>query len=509
MQRSLHLFRPLLSMVVVYFTIFASETICQDASAVKPVSFLQIDRTHFSAISGYLVNKNDTLPSGLILAMGIEPDTLDTLNKTLAIISLTSDNLPVKHVFKIDEAFFSTLKQQDAAKDTTVKTSDSTITVGVIQKVSLTSKTTARNRSQDGRLYFMINTTARSLWVYPVGYGTYTEDFRTSSGLSLLTVGGALYGSYLFSKSIELGYGRVEFMNFGADMGGIWYPTLLRIFLQNNLPANYTESDSKAINKTASTIAMLAYPLGIFAGSRFNFAGNYEYGNASVMSNLARVAPLYGFMLPLIFTNGPDDDYMNIASISSMALIPAGFALGKHIVGNRSISSGRSILMTSCGIFGALSGMMIPTLFTNDDVDIKALAVSTLLGHAGGMAFGHFYKAPVAYSYSQGIFTAVSGIVGTGIGVALPLLGSVDTHEPYVLCGMAGCWSGVVLGEILSKSLFEEGSHDRRASPEITFPGLATLPFLLLSSHMKSGTTSLPGITTLSQSHATLVDIRF
>jgi hypothetical protein len=454
---------------------------------VTPYAFELIDCSLHNRAIARLNESGVVIGEGTVLAMGFERGSGDAESKNLAVIVLGRDNRLEKRIFQIDKKLYDELSEKSVTiGDTTERRSPAAETT------RNESAPPTKDRRQDGRLYFMLNTTARSLWVYPSAFGTTIRgvDGNVIAGLSLFTLGGSLYGSYLFSKNIELGYGRVEFMNFGADMGGIYYPQLLQLLWNQIAPeSNSNNNDEYDDNRPylSGYSAMIGFPLGIFLGSKMKFAGNYQYGNASIMTNLSRVAPVYGFAIPTILWGDDvsEKKFVTVSSALSMALIPAGFYLGTALIDNRDFSSGRSILITASGIFGALSGLAIPVFW--DSAEPRVYGFTLLAGHLAGTYFGFNFKKEEEYSYGQGIFTAVSTVVGTGIGLAFPLIINANDLKAYIGTGMLGGWAGLLTGEILSKSLFEKSTHDNRVSSAISFPGFSSLPLLLLSQKFAHG----------------------
>jgi hypothetical protein len=334
---------------------------------------------------------------------------------------------------------------------------------------------------QDGRVYFMLNTTLKSLWVYPANIVRLSHgiDGQVVAGLSVLSLGGALYGSYLFTKNKELGYGRVEFLNYGGDLGGIYYPNLLGYFYQGL---------SHIGAEDASAFGMIGYPLGIYLGSRIRSGKNDGYGNASIMTTMSKWGFLYGFLLPMYF-DVKGDDYLALSCGLTMGFLPAGFFLGKRMVGDGSISSGRSILIMAGGILGAATGAAIPTLWESREQ--KIYATTTLVGQVLGTYFGLNYLSDRSYTFGQGLFMSASAVVGGALAEAPLLLAKVngDSHEAYTLMGIAGAWGGLMFGEYLSRSLFEKTPHDKQPGAAISIPGLWELPLLLLSRKYGSAAT--------------------
>ncbi len=337
---------------------------------------------------------------------------------------------------------------------------------------------------QDGRTYFIINNTIKATTIYPgaLAMALPNTDGRIITGVALLTFGGALYGSYALTSNMPMGYGKVAIMNFGGEVG-VYYPNLLSMMLADQ---GY-ENTARHISSWGS---MIGFPLGITAASFTHFVENHEYGNAAIMRHFARVGLVYGFTIPLLWAFDHDfRNYITTSSALSMCLIPAGFYVGKTIVGDRCFSAGRSGLVVITGIMGAITGAVIPSWFESETPELYV--AMGLAGSAAGTVFGFLFHKPHEYKLWQGVFMGVSAAVGAGVGASIPFLAKATDSRPYTILGVAGGWSGLIIGELLSKALFETSSRDVRASTDnIEFPIMWEWPSIAYAAfNKKSGNT--------------------
>lgn len=342
---------------------------------------------------------------------------------------------------------------------------------------------------QTGRVYFMTHTTLKTFYVYPSGFNTALGvDGSVAAGLALLTGGGALYSSYLFTKEKELGYGRVAMMNYGGELFGIAYPALLGSLLHNATELDWKNRawdsfqgeyyyDNPRSGKVAAWASMAGFPAGIYLGSRVNFTGNGQYGNASIMTDFSRWAYLYGFMLPLYGSGNSEKTYLSAATGLTMALLPAGFYLGYRITEGEDYSSGRSFMVTSGGVMGTITGTLLPALFRSENR--RVYVTSTLLGHAGGTMFGFKFRKENRYTFGQGVFMSFSAAAGAGVALSMPLIARSDNDRFYTIMGLSGGWGGYILGEKLARSIFDTSEKDRQAASNVSFPVIWQWPALL------------------------------
>ncbi len=340
--------------------------------------------------------------------------------------------------------------------------------------------------SQNGRLYFTFTTLLRSLYVYPMSYGLVMDDAKgsTVAGLTLLTLGGSIFASYQFTKNMELGYGRVAQMNYGGELG-VSYSNLLGAVIQ---PASW---------KPISVLQMVAFPAGIYLGSKSTLASNHQYGNAAVMRYFGRSAFLYGFLLPLYPTGlfKTTESYFRTASLLTMGLIPCGIKAGHSLSKIEEFSSGRSLFLETSGIMGALSGfgvgfLILPSLHsTSSEIEKNTILTSVLVGHAAASYFGLNYHKERRYTMSQAVFSSISAAGGTALGLSIPLLMDANGERPYITAALLGGWAGLLIGEQLSISLFDYSGRDKNANScpnRVSFPVAYEWPLLLQKKHIIS-----------------------
>jgi hypothetical protein len=169
-----------------------------------PQKFDLVSPALFDSFLTVLSNQGIVIDKNTVAAMGFSRDSSDTA-KRLFVISLDGAGQPAKRTFPIGQA-----------------------TPGLHgnQPVKL---------RQDGRVYFMINCALKSLFVYPSGLSMAfpNANGQVIIGVALLALGGSLYGSYAYTQKMELGYGRVEMMNYGGDLG-VAYPMLLAGFCETS-----------------------------------------------------------------------------------------------------------------------------------------------------------------------------------------------------------------------------------------------------------------------------------
>jgi hypothetical protein len=421
-----------------------------------------------------LIPDNGALKSGGdIIGIG-----LDTPTKSVVVIAFDKDGNPVKLVFP-----------------------DSTL---VKSKQAATPRPGGKH-DEKGRTWFITETVVKSSVVYSMAYqGAFPRsEGSVLGGLSLLTIGGSLYGSFAFTKNLELGYGRVGLMNYGSTLLGLHFPQLLGSLLKNTTPIDDnpdSNARSSPSEKVRAWVSMAGFPLGIYIGSRWNIVDRNDGGKMTLIGFFSQpTAYVLGYGLPMLFMVPNNDlkDYFGVSSLLTMMLIPSGFYAGYKIAGDSHLSAGRGSLPYVSGIMGGLTGALIPVLFDLDYNELstyRIIAATALSGYGGGTALGMLYHSSTKYTYKQTVFIGLSSLAAAGIAEAFPLIAKSDDKDSYILAGILGAWTGFFVGERLSLSLFEKSDRDQGASNiSVSLPGLAALP-MLLSKDRNSSASRVPAL---------------
>ncbi len=445
-------------------------TSVKDSAAPAKRNIRMFAATQYDSLWSLIPSGSTLRSSVTVIGIG-----MDSLTRDIVIIAFDSGNNPVKFVFPD-----STLKKTTGA--------------GAVPEWAA-GRTAKPKLDQRGRTWFIIESALKSAYVYPVSYTAAFNHAGGSviSGISLLTIGGSLYGTFAFTRNMELGYGKVGLMNYGATFLGLHYPNLFASLLKNATSINdrstndYSTDDVTTTDKIKAWSSMIGFPLGIYLGSKLRVAGKDDAGKVTLMEYFSQpTGYLLGYVLPLYFVNSKTsgEDYLAVSALLTMGLLPAGFWAGYAIAGDRPISTGRGSLPYVSGIMGGLTGFAIPTLFDLDMDNmstVRLLATTTIIGYGCGTALGLTYHQSIDYTYWQTVFIGASSGAGALMAVAFPLIAKVeDNHKPYVIAGVIGAWTGFFIGERLSLSLFEKSDRDRHASNvRFNLPGLAALPSIM------------------------------
>jgi hypothetical protein len=111
-----------------------------------------------------------------------------------------------------------------------------------------------------------------------------------------------------------------------------------------------------------------------------------------------------------------------------------------------------------------------------------------MAGHLLGTGFGFLYRSSKEYTFSQGVFCAAAAGVGSLVGFSVPLIARSHSNQSYIIAGIIGAWGGLILGEYLTKSIFETSDRDSKSSKvNISIPIAYQWPLLLKKSASKTG----------------------
>jgi hypothetical protein len=456
--------------------LFAQETAPSNTSAKRSVRMF--DQAQYDSVLSLVPGADSLRRSGDIIGVG-----RDTITRDIVVICFDRNGNPAKSVFPESTLAGKPGPAGLAAASTPAAPPEA-----------------GRRLDQRGRTWFIIESALKSSFVYPFSYRAAFPhaDGGVIAGASLLTIGGTLYGTFAFTRNLELGYGRVGLMNYGSTLLGLHYPLLLGSFLHNATGINKSDTvfdsftgetgyaDIKTSDRVRGWFSMLGFPIGIYLGSRLNIVDRNDGGKMTLMGYFSQpTAYLLGYGLPFYFINPAEDrrGYFGTSALLTMALMPAGCYAGYKIAGREPMPAGRGALPYVTGIMGGLTGLYLPTLFDlnyNKISTARMLVTTTLAGYGGGTALGLLYQPSKRYTYWQTVFIGASSVAGALMVSAFPLIGGVeDNHKPYVLSAVFGGWTGFFLGDYLSSSLFEKSGRDRGAEGlRVNIPGLAALPFM-------------------------------
>ncbi|MFH0919913.1 MAG: hypothetical protein V1913_06075 [Fibrobacterota bacterium] len=455
------------------------------SDSVKALTMLPTEK--HAAVLDALEKTGATFDRASVLAVGFYVDS-----SAVVLVTLKGGAAPAQSVFPVQQDFFSGLGPTPAAAEPSLPPlAEQPI------PVHSTHAATA-SKGQDGRVYFMLNTMARSLYVYPIQLSTALPNLNetTVGGLTLCTIGGSLYAAYKYTDGMELGYGRVGLMNYGGELG-MTYPFLFSQMLQDPDRSFFNEDQNNGIDQLRAWSTMFGFPMGIYLGSRWDIAENNDYGRMNILRFFGRSGILYGYLLPLYFKSDKNgfDNYWRIAPALSMALIPAGIYGAGRILEGKEISSGRGFFVEVTGTLGGLTGITLPFIFLGDQSGIsgetyKNLLLTSILGcHAAGTWLGLRYHEERPYKFGQSVFMLLSATAGTTLALGALLTFESNANwdaRTYLAGSVIGAWGGLLLGEGLSERILDSSERDPAGSmPRIEFPAAGQWPLLLAASRMK------------------------
>jgi hypothetical protein len=217
----------------------------------------------YDSIIGLLPGADSLRAGKNIVSIGTDPET-----GAIVVISLDANGTPEKIIFPA-----ARLQRQPGS-------------------ASLTSKPATSELDQNGRTWFIIESAVKSAFIYPTSFSSAFSggNGQTIAGFSLLTIGGTLYGTYAFTKKMELGYGKVGLMNYGSTLFGSYYPALIAAFLSgttdlDNTPMTtdsygytYSAGGPSTTEKINAWCSMIGFPLGMVVGSRVTLADKDDFG---------------------------------------------------------------------------------------------------------------------------------------------------------------------------------------------------------------------------------------
>jgi len=332
--------------------------------------------------------------------------------------------------------------------------------------------------NQRGRAYLLSRSTLLSLGTFTSSFSMLSDGYNsTAQALALGASGASLYGMYALTQDVDLGYGKVTFINHWSTAGAIFYPAILGELANSE--------------KVYAVTSLAGYAGGMALGLAQQHAkiSNHDFGRASFTSFSGWSAAA---LAPALYAAFAGDSFIpKFALALSGVAMPAGYYAGYQFISDRPMSPGRSVMVTNATLLGALTGISIVAVIEPESTPGSILPI--VATSIGGGAFGYGYQYKKEYSFMQGAFTALStaagGLVGIGLGIGLQ---SWDLGP--LLMSMGG-WAGFLVGAPLSESLIDPSSRDENTlldRLEFDIGGLALAPVLLSKSNKEESDIAVP-----------------
>ena len=159
---------------------------------------------------------------------------------------------------------------------------------------------------------------------------------------------------------------------------------------------------------------------------------------------------------------------------ASLGVGLAGIAGAVALTGERSPSSGDVALATSGAMWGLAAGGLALT-FTTDPAERDVLT-ALLIGTDAGLLALALAARDVEISRGRSLLIDAGGLVGTLVGLSIPLFARSESPPAYGAGGLLGMAAGLGLGAHLTRGWDEDPEAERRGDAARVMPFVARAP---------------------------------
>jgi len=338
-------------------------------------------------------------------------------------------------------------------------------------------------------------------WAIPFTLGA--NDSKWYVGTEMLSLGGAFYLTYRYTKNMNISYSRAQMMRAGSLLG-LRYGWLLNDVL-DLWPPDVSLNQNKS--KGWAVTLMASVPAGIWAGDYLYNQWKPSHGQSWALSLWGELGGYTATSLHQIasgtetkperweyenFESGTDQyqfdqqgydralktytDWKRVDALIEMAGYPLGIYLGHRYFGNRNYTFGDAMMLYEGRGLGWIYGMLFSEIA---DIDFESSLGLTLrtAGSLGGVILMDRYISNDDYNFGESVLMAV----GTASGMAFSIGTSVltDINNGNVISALV--MVGGATGFFLTRSILDisndgtYSSHQSRKSFEV-IPAVSVIP---------------------------------
>jgi len=331
-------------------------------------------------------------------------------------------------------------------------------------------------------------------WMIP--YVLDVQDYKWYVGSEMMSLGGAYYLTYKYTKNMEITHARAQMMRAGSAVG-------LRYGQGLNALLELDRGDSRAW----AWMLMASVPAGIWVGDQFYHRWQPSNGQAwsltlwseigaSTMRRLYHFVreepqkPWYGYWDDSEYAawERKHDDWLKQRLLFEMAGYPLGVYVGRHYFGDRQYTFGDALMLIQGWGVGQLYSLMLADILDMDfDQNIWRMVVTA--GGVGGTLFmDHFLKGR-DYSFGQSVLSVLGTGSGITFGMGVAVILEVDDFKSAEFLSIAGG----VIGFFLSDKMLEVKS-EKTLTAAMDRPQVSVLPTFQIVPDESRGVRLLPAV---------------
>lgn len=310
---------------------------------------------------------------------------------------------------------------------------------------------------QSGRWPLVLQNIALGAGLYGWGipYVLHADDGRWFVGGTMISMGGAFYLTYEYTKTREMSHARTQMMRYGSLLGLRYGAGVNQIF----------EFDSGYDSETLwMWILMGSVPAGHYAGEYLFEKYQPSNGQAWAWTMWTGVTGLTARLIHGVISDEPDypedahyydqdrydkyyddlDEWRKRKTTMELLSYPLGVYAGYRLTNNQQYSFGDALMLMQGWVFGFYNTMMVQSIFFDDgDLDMFVM-VSGLGGIGGALTYNHYIEA-YDFSFGQSTLMLLGSSSGIAFGFGTGILLNVSDAEPLLGLALAGYCGGTYL----------------------------------------------------------------
>ena len=319
------------------------------------------------------------------------------------------------------------------------------------------------------------------LYGWAVPYVLQAEDARWFVGSEMMSMSGAFYLTYKYTKAKSVSHSRAQMMRYGSLLG-------LRYGLGINQLLELNGGEGNQRETIWAWVLMASVPAGHIGGDYLFEKHHPSNGQAWTWTMWTGVAGLTSRLIYSVMDAEPqipeysgyyydeelDKEYQNNLSdwekrrtVLELLSYPLGTYVGYQLTRDKNYSFGDALMLMQGWGFGFYNTMMLQSIFA-DDIDTDILFMVSALGAIGSsLAYDRWIKVD-DFSFGQSTLMLLGSGSGIAFGFGTGILLNVDSTEPLLTLALAGYGAGTWL----TRSILEvesDGSLASNSSTRISF----------------------------------------
>ncbi|NQV38754.1 MAG: TerB family tellurite resistance protein [Candidatus Marinimicrobia bacterium] len=352
------------------------------------------------------------------------------------------------------------------------------------------------------------------LYGWAIPYAFDAKDFRWYAGTEMLSLGGAFYLTYKYTKEMQISHAKAQMMRYGGLVGlryGAGINTIFDLYNDEDTYDDETDSHIEPKRRKAwALILMASVPAGIYGGDYLFNKLQPTNGQAWVLTQWTAIGGVSCRAITYFFDPDPnynedneeeanydDEEYeqrqkeyetwnKRHTSIELLVGYPLGFYFGKKLTMDKNYSFGDALMLYQGYSYGFFNSMMLQGILL-DKFNERSWILLNTIGAVGSMFAYDRWIAGQDFSAGQSILMALGSVSGTAFGFGVAIILDINEKEPMLSMALAGYGAGTYFTRKIINS-HPDGSLANNDGMNISF-----LP-TVIPAYKKNNTVLIPGI---------------